>query len=523
MLININNLSFSYDTSFENIFENVSFQIDTNWKLGFIGRNGRGKTTFLNLLRGKYKYSGIITADINFDYFPFDVLKQEKDTLSAIKSIIAPFEKWENEMQKFTQKGDNPKALEQYGDILETYIQHDGYTIDELIKVEAGKLNVSLDTLKRPFNTLSGGEKTKLMLASLFLKKNNFLLIDEPTNHLDVEGRKVVSEYLSSKKGFILVSHDRNFLDAVIDHVLSINKNNIEVQKGNYSSWKENKDKQDNYELNENERLKKDIIRLEEAAKRTMEWSDKVERSKIGTHCADRGAVGHKAAKMMKRSKVIEKRQLNEASEKSRLLKNVERNDSLKLTPLKYHSKIIEADNLSICYSDNILFKNLSFTLNTGDRLSLNGKNGSGKSSIIKLLLGEDISYSGKLNIARNIDISYVSQDTSFLKGGLSEFAENEKIDESLFKAILNKLNFSQIQFEKDMSEFSGGQKKKVLIAKSLCQPAHLYIWDEPLNFIDIISRVQIEELVLKYMPTMLFVEHDNVFNSKIATKKIVL
>lgn len=151
------------------------------------------------------------------------------------------------------------------------------------------------------------------------------------------------------------------------------------------------------------------------------------------------------------------------------------------------------------------------------------GKNGCGKSSILKLLMGEKIEHTGICQTGSQIVTSYVPQDTSFLHGTLKEFAEMEQIDESLFKAILRKLDFTRAQFEKDMSEFSGGQKKKVLIAKSLSQPAHLYVWDEPLNFIDVLSRIQIEELILAYCPTLLFVEHDNMFSRHIATKTIVL
>jgi lincosamide and streptogramin A transport system ATP-binding/permease protein len=151
------------------------------------------------------------------------------------------------------------------------------------------------------------------------------------------------------------------------------------------------------------------------------------------------------------------------------------------------------------------------------------GKNGSGKTSILKLILGEDIVCEGRLQIGSGLVISYISQDTSYLRGNLTDFARKENIEESLFKAILRKLDFERVQFDKDIAEFSEGQKKKVLIAKSLCQQAHLYIWDEPLNFIDVISRMQIEELLLKHKPTMIFVEHDRAFCDNVSTKKYFL
>lgn len=295
----VNDLTFSYDTSYDNIFEHVSFMIDTDWKLGFIGRNGRGKTTFLNLLQGKYEYIGSITASVGFDYFPFQVENEEMETLKIIKDTIAPFIKWEKEMEEcmlYIEEGDEDKTLEavkKYGEIQEIYQAHDGYIIEELIEKELSSLKVDLSVLNRPFSTLSFGERTKIMLGALFLKKNNFLLIDEPTNHLDGKGREILGDYLRTKKGFILVSHDRAFLDRSIDHVLSINRTNIEVEKGNYSSWDHNRELKDHYEMERKEQLKKDIASLEVAARRTLGWSDKIEGTKIGTHAADRGAIGH--------------------------------------------------------------------------------------------------------------------------------------------------------------------------------------------------------------------------------------
>lgn len=490
-LINVSNLTFGYDGSYDNIFENVSFQIDTDWKLGFTGRNGRGKTTFLNLLLGKYEYSGTIAAKTNFEYFPFAVTEPENHTIDVIESIYPDYELWQ-------------------------------------VMRELSLLQVDEDVLYRPFATLSNGEQTKVLLAALFLKENSFLLIDEPTNHLDMEARKVVSDYLKSKRGFILVSHDRAFLDNCIDHVLSINKTNIEIQKGSFSSWWANKQRQDHFELAENEKLHKDIARLQSAAKRTSDWSDKVEKTKHGTRDSglrpDRGYIGHKAAKMMQRSKSIETRQQTAIEEKSKLLKNIESADKLKIVQADFYTgRLVELQQVSIFYGAKQACQDVSFTIEQGDRVALYGKNGSGKSSLLKLLTGEELTYTGTLRKASQLVISYVPQNTAHLKGNLSDYAREHGIDESIFKANLRKLDFSRLQFEKDMADFSAGQKKKVLIARSLCERAHVHVWDEPLNYIDVISRMQIEELLLEYAPTLLFVEHDSEFCSNIATKLVEL
>ena len=493
-LINISKLTFAYPGSYDNIFEDVSFQMDTNWKLGFIGRNGRGKTTFFNLLLGRHEYMGNITASVQFEYFPYEVDDKSINTIDIINNVCPDYQDW------------------------------------ELLK-ELNLLQVSEDVMDRPFDTLSNGEQTKVLLAALFLKENSFLLIDEPTNHLDISGRKIVSAYLKSKSGFILVSHDRFFLDECVDHILSINKSNIEIERGNFSSWLINKERSDKYELAENEKLKREVKRLRETAREKAQWSNKAESRKIGfdpikteKSLNRRPAEGAKAKKAMKRSKAIEKRLDDAYEEKSKLLKNIETAGDLKLSQLSFYtSQLIVLDDITIQYGDPIVCRNVSFVIEKGDRISLSGKNGSGKSSIAKLICCQDIPHTGELKISSRLQISYVSQDTSTLSGNLSDYAAEHHIDESLFKAILRKLDFERVQFEKDMGDFSGGQKKKVLIARSLCEKAHLLVWDEPLNFIDVISRMQIEKLLLEYKPTILFIEHDKAFCENIATKNIIL
>lgn len=482
-MIKVEGLTFAYPKSYDNIFENVTFQIDTDWKLGFVGRNGRGKTTFLNLLLNKYEYGGRIISSVEFDYFPYSVRDKKDLTINVISEVCPLAEEWE-------------------------------------IYREPSYLEVECDVLFRAFETLSKGEQTKVLLAALFLNEGHFLLIDEPTNHLDIKAREMVASYLNSKKGFILVSHDRKFLDSCVDHILSINRSNIEVQSGNFSSWMENFERRQANEFAQNERLKKDIKRLKTAALRTGEWSERVEKSKAGAY--DKGYVGHKAAKLMKRSKAAEDRQNKAIEKKAELLKNTERADDLKIIPLSYHSdRLLALNNVAVSYGDRIVCDAVTFEVRQGDRIALDGKNGCGKSSILKLIMGEDIDHTGTVSVGSGLVISYVPQDASYLKGTLSEFAYNSTIEESLFKAVLYQLGVEQIQLEKDISGFSDGQKKKVLLARSLCQSANLYVWDEPLNFIDVYTRVQLEKLIEKFSPTMIFVEHDKMFRDNAATKII--
>ena len=226
----------------------------------------------------------------------------------------------------------------------------------------------------------------------------------------------------------------------------------------------------------------------------------------------------------MARAKAIEQRQTAAIEEKSKLLKNIERSDTLKIFQTPFHTKrLTQLKDVTIDYGDGAVCENISFSIQMGDRIALQGANGSGKSSIIKLLCGQEIPYTGQLWLGNGLKISYVNQDTSGLQGKLSDFARDSGIDESLFLAMLAKLDVPKAQMEKDMSSLSAGQKKKVLLAKSICEPMHLHIWDEPMNYIDVISRMQIEALLLEYQPTILFVEHDKAFCDNVATKVVRL
>jgi lincosamide and streptogramin A transport system ATP-binding/permease protein len=488
-IIQVSNLTFAYEGSPEDVFTNATFNLDTDWKLGFTGRNGRGKTTFLNLLMGKHEYSGTITASVQFCLFPSPI---PDETLTA----------------------------------LEVSREACGRDDWEIVR-EASLMDLPPEALDRPFCTLSGGERTKVLLASMFLTEGAFPLIDEPTNHLDLQGRKAVSLYMQKKKGFILVSHDRAFLDQTVDHILSINKQNIEIQSGIFSTFMANKTAQDNLEAQQNESLKTEIQRLTATARKVSEWSGKAEKGKFNTGDradVDRGYVGHKAAKVMKRSKSLQDRSMDAIKEKSKLLKNIETAEDLALHPAVYHSRrIMHFSLVSVSYGDHKVFSDLGFEIARGDRIALTGKNGSGKTTALKLALGEDIPYEGLVERPAGLIVSHVPQDFGFLKGSLLDFARESGIAETLFLAILRKLDFSRSQFDAPMEAASDGQKKKILLAKSLCESAHLYVWDEPLNFVDVYSRIQIEELLVKFKPTLLFVEHDAAFCEKVATKTVSL
>lgn len=488
-MLAISHLTFGWPENADNVFEDISLQLDTDWKLGLIGRNGRGKSTLLQLLCGKQEYRGDIRLPERCACFPFPIANPNAAAYAAVKEASPNTEDWQLER-------------------------------------ELRQLQMSPELLEHPFSTLSGGEQTKLLLAALFLQEDVWPLLDEPTNHLDLQGRALVSHYLARQRGFLVVSHDRTFLDDCTDHILCIEKKKIVLQHGDYSSWEENKAREDSFEAIKYDKLGKEASRLRRAAKQTSGWADKVEATKFSTLNsglrADRGYLGHKSAKMQKRAKAVQARQEKALEEKEALLRNVDNAPELVLHPLPCRAKLLlELKNVKIHYGSRQICSLPLFQLVSGERIALTGTNGCGKSSLLKLICGESVPHTGTVHTASGLVLSYLPQDTSFLHGRIQKYAAEQNLDIPLFLAILRKLGFPREQFSKDLGNLSAGQRKKVLLAQNLCTPAQLYVWDEPLNYMDILSRIQIENLLLAAQPTLLFVEHDRAFTEKIVTRTI--
>ena len=491
MQISIRNLSFTYEGSYVPVFENLNIHLDTRWRLGLVGRNGRGKTTLLNLMLGKYVHQGVIDLPVRAVYFPFEVTDPTQLTLFVLQEAAPDTPDWR-------------------------------------LMREMKLLRVTEDALYRPFDTLSKGEQTKALLCALFAREDVYPLIDEPTNHLDMHGRELVADYLRSKDGFLLVSHDRAFLNRCIDHVFSLNKSDVQVIQGDYDTWEEQFNRQNAYELSRNEDLKRDISRLEESARRTAQWSERGEKGKFHVAASesavvDRGYVGARAAAMMKRTTSTLKRRERAIEEKQSLLHNVEQVGDLKLTTLQHPKQVlVSVQDGQVAYDGRTVCEKIRFEIRQGDRVALTGPNGAGKSSVLKSLCGLGQALSGGVRIASGLTLSYVPQETDGVMGDMRSFIRERALDETLFKAILRNMDFGREQFDKPLERLSQGQKKKILLAASLCTPAHLYVWDEPLNYIDVLSRVQIETLICQYQPTILLVEHDRMFLEKVCTRDAI-
>lgn len=494
--IKISNLSFKYSDSIENIFNNLNLDLDSSWKLGLVGRNGRGKTTFLNLLQGKLQGTGAIQSKLEFNYFPLNVKNKEQLTLYALEEHVQ-FDQWELER-------------------------------------ELNLMQVDTNLIWQPFNTLSGGEQTKVLLALSFINKDAFPLIDEPTNHLDEKSRIQVVRYLQKhSQGYIVVSHDRDFLNQITNHILAIEHTEIHLYQGNYASYEDTKEKRDKFNQEKNEKLRGQIKALNESRQRIKGYSLQSENNKKASahkneiHAdINKGFFGHKAAKIMKRSKNIERRMDKDIQDRKGLMTNVESVPELEMNfQPNYHSTLLETRHLDLKVKDKKLFKDLNLIIRNRGIVSLEGKNGAGKSTFLKSILNKstDVTYQGILNLTNGLRVSYLPQDFVEYSGTLVEFSQKEHLSYEKILNVLRKMGFPRSSFETRIEEMSIGQQKRVSIAKSLVEEADFYLWDEPANYLDVFNQDQLIDVLRKTKPAMLLVEHDEYFISQVASKRIEL
>ncbi|MDR1040490.1 MAG: ATP-binding cassette domain-containing protein [Deltaproteobacteria bacterium] len=473
-------VTFAYEGG-EAIFTDLDLVLDTGWRLGLVGRNGRGKTTLLKILAGELAARGKVSVPHPLMLFPY-AYDPDGDALALLTRIRPGTPSWKLER-------------------------------------EAGIMGLASGILERPLCGLSGGERLKLMLCLLFLEDHDFPLMDEPTAGLDNDGRMAVSRYLQTKRGFMAVSHDRAFLGEVADHMLAINRQGIELTRGGYAAWEESRRRKDLEEEARVQRLTREISRLKGAGERSSRWAADAEREKIGHGPVDRGFIGHKAAKMQKRAKAVVDRRRKALDEKSAIPRNVELSYALSMSPLKPPARrLAEAAGLSAGYEEGRpVVEGLSFQVESGSRTALAGPNGSGKSLVLRLLAGERLWTAGTFRRAGGIRVSWVPQEPAFGPDEtLRDLAQANGADEGRYKSVLRHLGFPVDRLSARCVEMSGGQRKKAVLGLSLCAEAHLYLWDEPLDRVDLMTRIQLEELISDAKPTLVAVEHDQAFLEKL-------
>jgi len=498
--ISLNNINFTYDSGSEPVFKEFSAAFDSNWKLGLVARNGRGKTTLLKLLSGRLcPDSGIcqLPRGIRPLLFPpeADHTSQES-TKSVIEQSVPELEEW-------------------------------------CFMRELSLLAVDSKLLFRPFNTLSPGEQGKIMLAALFANEEAYVLLDEPGNHLDIDGKRILTGYLSGKRGFLLVSHDRLLLDTVTGHTLALLKSGPDLVAGPYHVWADHRRHVESFERAENARLTREIMILEESARQSGQWAGKSHResrkddgSGVKFGLKEKNRV--KAAKLERRTKQTVRQKERAAGEKEKLLHDIEDSEPIKMNPLVFRSgNVLAASELTLRYDDKILLEKASFHICQGERVCLTGQNGAGKSTLLKLIAGnrmpETLYQGGSMHIPEGLKLSILPQTCELPDIKLPEYVRQKKLDITRVFTLLRKMGFPREIFDSKVSDLSAGQKRKLMLAVSISEEAYLYLWDEPLNYLDIQTREQIEEVLLETCPTLIFTEHDEFFCKKIATKYLPL
>ncbi|MCL2169640.1 MAG: ATP-binding cassette domain-containing protein [Defluviitaleaceae bacterium] len=509
----LSNLTFAYSEYYAPLFDGVNLEIDTSWKLGLIGRNARGKTTLLKLLHGMLMpVGGRVISGIKTELFPYDLNYTYENVADFIKENVGGFKSIEDDMMRAETQGQTDDPL--YAEMLVKYHEDGGGVIEARTQKEFFRMGLSNELLSRDWKTLSGGEKTKIMIIILFLKNPDFALLDEPTNHLDVKGRNDLADYLLKKKGYIIVSHDTEFLDKTVKYVLSINKSNIYIEKGNFTSWKANKDNYEEYEKRQKKNLENKVVQLEKAAANSRSWSGASNLKKYPFRTMSR----NRSLRLMK-SAVRAERNITKSIDKiSVMLGNYEEAKTLNFSQTAYLDDVmIAAEDIGFAYSGKSLFSGLSFEIRAGDRVQISGSNGAGKSTLLSILTGHIKPQFGEIHISDALEISYSQQIPIFHEDYYAILQADEDAAER-FKQLLMVFDLEVDYGQRPWHLMSDGERKKADIARALASPNNLLILDEPLNFTDVYFRKQLSEAIIMLAPTMVFVEHDAQFCRDIAT-----
>lgn len=518
--IEIKDMTFYYDDFYHPVFEHLNVNLDTDWKMALVGRNGRGKSTLLKLLSGSLTLSsGEIKRSGTVSYFPYLYDASFTKAMDVVKECIGGLRTLELKLQEQEEAFCNEQDADStvYCEVLNQYLELDGYAMESKICKELSQMGLSEALLQQDFDTLSGGEQTCMLIIALFLRKDTFVLLDEPTNHLDVEKKEHLKEYLKKKKGYIIASHDTAFLDAVCDHILAINKADISIEQGNYSTWRNNMELKEQFELRTREKLEHEISQLERQSKQTRAWSNIGNKQKypFAGHFRTNGTRAY-----MRQAKAAEQHIQDNLAEKKQLLRNMEEERKLHITQEKpQRDCLLMADHVNFCYEGaKPVLEDVTLHIYPGDKIWLRGKNGAGKTTLLKLLAGR-LSSKG-IRRRGGISIAYITQEPTERSGDVKA---GMKADYRRFKELCM-LFAVPPDFEcRPLETLSSGELKKVDIAKTLAEHHQILFLDEPLNYMDVQFKAQLEAALSEEELTLVFVEHNEEFAERVANRVIEL
>ena len=519
--IEIKDMTFYYDDFYHPVFEHLTVNVDTDWKMALVGRNGRGKSTLLKLLEGSLTpSSGEIKRSGTVSYFPYLYDASFTKTMDVVKECIGGLRTLEMKLQKQEEAFCNEQDADSivYYEMLNQYLELDGYSMESRICKELSQMGLSETLLEQDFNTLSGGEQTCMLIIALFLRKDTFVLLDEPTNHLDVRKKEHLKEYLKKKKGYIIASHDTAFLDAVCDHILAINKADISIEQGNYSTWRNNMELKEQFELRTREKLEHEISQLERQSKQTRAWSNIGNKQKypFAGHFRTNGTRAY-----MRQAKAAEQHIQDNLAEKKQLLRNMEEERKLHITQEKRQRDcLLMADHVTFCYEGAAkpVLEDVTLHIYPGDKIWLRGKNGAGKTTLLKLLAGK-LSSQG-IRRRGGISIAYITQEPTERSGDVKEGIQ---ADYRRFKELCMLFDVPQDFERRPLETLSSGELKKVDIARKLAEHHQILFLDEPLNYMDVQFKNQLEAALSEEELTLVFVEHNEEFGERVANRVIEL
>lgn len=513
--IELNNIKKNY--GLKNILDGFNLEIKTGERVALIGQNGSGKTTILKIIS---KEESIDSGTINIRKgATLGVLKQiyeneKEDVLvkdflyDSFKDILAIEQKLRNLEEKMaTENNQNEleKIIKKYGNLQEEFITVGGYEIQEKFSKICSKFNIKSERLNRNYNNLSGGEKTRVNLAKLFLKNPGILLLDEPTNHLDIDSLNFLEELINKYNGTVLViSHDRYFLDKVITKTILLENGKEKIYFGNYSYFLKEDERRTLSEFENYKDQQKQIEKMKESIK-TLRRFGEIAKNEM----------------FFRRAKSIEKR-----LEKMEILEKV--NLDKKTIDLKFNLEsrsgkdVLQIENLSKKFGEKVIFENTNLHLCYGEKIALIGINGTGKSSLIKMILDEDKDYFGNIKLGASIKIGYIPQNIVFEdtnQNVLDYFEAGNIFSDEHARSKLAKYGFRGENVFKKVGKLSGGEKVRLILLKLIQKDINFLILDEPTNHIDIETRELLEEALKDYPGTVLFVSHDRFFINKLATR----
>lgn len=518
IVLSCNNLNKSFGIN--SILENVNFTVNEYDKIGIIGVNGTGKTTLFKIISGIYGYdSGDIytSKDCEIGYLEQNTNFHSENTileevLEVFKDVIE-MEKYLRDLEhKISEESSNTnsttleKLMNEYSNKLEAFSDMNGYGYKSEAKGVLKGLGFSDEDMDKPISILSGGEKTRVLLGKLLLKKPTLLLLDEPTNHLDSEAIEWLEVFLKQYKGtVILISHDRYFLDQVVNRIFEIHNKKLKTYNGNYSDFIKASAIEKELELKKFEDQQKDIKKQEESIERLKAF----------------GREKH-LKRARSKEKALAKVDVLDKPEAYRKKAKIEFNPSV-----TSGNDVLQLRDISMGYGERILFKDLNLDIYRGEKVALIGANGIGKSTLFKIIMNEITPLSGDIKFGTNVNVSYFHQEQKTLNLDntiIDEIWEdNKQLTQTSLRTMLGAFLFEGEEVFKKISTLSGGERARVAILKLILSNANLLLLDEPTNHLDIDSKEVLEEALSSYTGTIFTISHDRYFLNTVVDKVLVL